>query len=409
MSFTKSSQNKKHSSFRKVMFAFMALSLVLSGIYYYILLETKEAKAAWGVPKISTAVTAASGNITLNEPAGIAQGDLMVACISYRSNAAFTLPTGGAWSLVATQQSLGDTDFSAGVGSGLMAYAVRGASAPNLVFTRTAGDIARGVIVAYTGGNATPYDTGSSLTAAYGTVASTTTFSTAEAGELIVACMGGGDNVTSSAFDAATDPATESGATDTTTAPTNGTWLERYDNGSNGGADEALAIADAIRQTAGATGIMQVTLSGNGRHVMVAGAFKQAPTAPSVTTNAATNVTHATARLNGQIDDAGGGDADQHGFAWGTNANLANGDTATTSLGTKAGTGTFYSDVPSVGTLSCGTTYYFRAYATNVTGTGYGSSILNFSSPCPTGATTIPGAKTKIQGGVRIQGGVKFK
>jgi len=230
---------------------------------------------AWDFIAVSAAVetTVAGGNITLNEPSGAAQGDLLVACIAYRSNAAFTLPSG--WALVATQQSSGDIDATNGIASGVMAYIVRGASAPSYVFTRTGGDVARGTVVCYRGNHATPYDTGSANTLGATSVTVTTgTITTAEANELIVAMGAGGDNYTWSAFDAATDPATASGATDTTTEPTAGTWIERHDSGSGTGADTSLAIADAIRSTAGATGQMQVTSSGAGRSVMIAGAFK---------------------------------------------------------------------------------------------------------------------------------------
>jgi hypothetical protein len=233
---------------------------------------------AWGVPKIGDGAEVSLDNISLTEPAGIAQGDLMVACISYRSNAAFTLPAGGEWTLVATQQSSGDTDATNGIASGLMAWCVRGASAPGLTFTRTGGNVAQGVIIAYTGGHASaPFDTGTANTLGSASVTVTTgTFSTAEAGELIVAMTSAGDTLTASAFDAATDPSTASGAIDTTTAPTNGTWLERFEVTTGTGADNGLSVADAVRATAGATGTIQATISGSARHVMIAGAFKLA-------------------------------------------------------------------------------------------------------------------------------------
>jgi hypothetical protein len=230
---------------------------------------------AWGVPKLGAVAetTVAGGNLTLAEPSGVAQGDLMVACIAYRDTPAFTLPSG--WALVATQQSSGDTDTTDGIGSGVMAYIVRGASAPALTWTRTAGNVARGCIVSYSGTDATPYDTGSANTLAVASATVTTgTITTAAAGELIVAMLAGGDNYSVSAFDAATDPTTASGATDTTTAPTDGTWIERVDSGTNTGADTVIAIADAVRATAGATGTIQCTTSGAGRSVMIAGAFK---------------------------------------------------------------------------------------------------------------------------------------
>jgi hypothetical protein len=241
---------------------------------------------AWGVPKIGAVAAVASGNLTVAEPAGIATGDLMVACIAYRSNATFTVP--GDWTIVATQQSSGDTDATNGIASGLMMWCVRGGSAPTLTFNRTAGDLAQGCIIAYTGGHAsTPFDTGTANTlgAASATV-TTGTFNTAEAGELIVAMVSCGDNLSTSAFDAATNPTTASGATDTTTAPTAGTWIERVDVGTNTGADGGLAIADAIRSAAGATGTIQATVSASARHVMIAAAFKLAVANPQTVTPA---------------------------------------------------------------------------------------------------------------------------
>jgi hypothetical protein len=160
-----------------------------------------------------------------------------------------------------------------------MFYVVRGASPPNLTVTRTAGDVAYAKVISYSGVNqASPYDTGSSATqGSAGATPTTATFNTAEANELIVAFVAYGDQYTVSAFDAATDPSTASGATDTTTVPTAGTWIERFDANSNTGADTGIGIADAIRATAGATGTIQATVSSaSGRNVMMAAAFKMA-------------------------------------------------------------------------------------------------------------------------------------
>lgn len=229
----------------------------------------------WGVPKIGANVIDATGNFDLVEPVGVAQGDLMVACIAMRGNAVLTQPAD--WLVAATQQNSGDTDATDGIASGAMFYIVRGASAPSLTCTRTLGDVAYAKIISYSGVNTvTPYDTGTSATqGSAGATPTTATFNTAEADELIVAFVAYGDQYSVSAFDAATDPATASGATDTTTAPTAGTWIERFDANSNTGADTGIGIADAIRATAGATGTIQATVSSAlGRNVMMAAAFK---------------------------------------------------------------------------------------------------------------------------------------
>ncbi len=238
---------------------------------------------AWEFVAIGSATTASSGNLTLTEPTGAQQSDLLVACISYRSTAAFTLPAG--WSLVATQQSSGNTtvDGTGSIGSGLMAYIVRGSSAPSLIFTRTSGDVAFGRIVAYRGVGPLPYDTGSANTLSGASVTVTTgTITTAKDDELIVVAACGARNSTFTAFDAATAPATGSGTGSTATNnPIKGEWSERGDSGTATGADCSLAIADARKETAGASGTIQATASSSARHVMIAGAFKLAPETPS--------------------------------------------------------------------------------------------------------------------------------
>jgi hypothetical protein len=228
---------------------------------------------AWGVPKLGTVAEVASGALTLAEPAGTAQGDLQIACIAIRSTVGFT---NADWTKIEGQLS-GDTDATNGIAAGEMWYRVRGAAAGTLQFSRTGGDLGRGCILGYTGGkqNATVVlgNHSSNTLAVASATATTGTISTTEATELIVAMSSAGDNLTASAFDA-TDPSTASGATDTTTAPTAGTWIERTDTGTNTGADGGLAVADAIRANAGATGTIQATISGTGRHVMIASAFR---------------------------------------------------------------------------------------------------------------------------------------
>ncbi len=222
---------------------------------------------AWSFVNVSSAVVVTSGNITLTEPANVAQGDLLVACIAYRSNAAFTLPSG--WSLVAPQQSSGNTSTttSTSIGSGLMAYIVRGSSAPALAFTRTNGDVALGRIAAFRGVNqSSPYDTGSANTLAVnGTAVTTTGITTAQGAELLVMAECGADNTTASAATAASDP-------------TSG-WSEHIDTNTSSGADTMLAISSATKGAAGATGTLQYTAGNSSRHVCIVGAFNLAPVA----------------------------------------------------------------------------------------------------------------------------------
>ena len=98
----------------------------------------------------------------------------------------------------------------------------------------------------------------------------------------------------------------------------------------------------------------------------------------AVQTDAATLVTPTTARLNGNLTANIADDVTQHGFEWSTNASLASG-VATTSLGSKSGTGAFTSDLTS---LTPETTYYFRAYASSTSLGILRGSILSFTALC---------------------------
>jgi len=221
-------------------------------------------------------------------------GDLLIACISSRiaSTTSITLPTGGEWTLVSEQKTNNTTASTSGIASGLMAYCVRGASNPNLTFTHpVAPSVALGRLIAYRGVNATsPKDTQTSSTTATATTAvSVTGLTTTQIEDLIVAMVGGGQEAAWSAFNA-TSPLGASAAT-VTTAPTT-TWSERADSLTTAGADTSLAIFDAVKVTAGATGNFTATASIGGGHVVIAGAFKIA--APAVTGYTLTVLTGAT-------------------------------------------------------------------------------------------------------------------
>ncbi|OGZ34600.1 MAG: hypothetical protein A2Y98_00340 [Candidatus Portnoybacteria bacterium RBG_19FT_COMBO_36_7] len=106
-------------------------------------------------------------------------------------------------------------------------------------------------------------------------------------------------------------------------------------------------------------------------------------TAPTVTNNTGeSGVSAYSAQLNGNITSTGVLTVTGRGFAWGTNANLSGGDTATTTSWGSFSTGTFYSDVSS---LTCNNPYYYRAWAQNSKGTSTASSIEPFTtSACAT-------------------------
>jgi hypothetical protein len=97
--------------------------------------------------------------------------------------------------------------------------------------------------------------------------------------------------------------------------------------------------------------------------------------APTLDTAAATNVGAGSATLNGEITAAGGANSTVRGFAFGTNSGLTGAVSTTTESGS-FGAATFTQNISG---LLAGVTYYYRAYATNPAGTGYGD-IVEFTS-----------------------------
>lgn len=93
------------------------------------------------------------------------------------------------------------------------------------------------------------------------------------------------------------------------------------------------------------------------------------PTLPTISTNAVTQITSATAFSGGNISNDGGGVITSRGVCWST-TEYPTIDNNKSNDGT--GTGSYESYV--IG-LDASTVYYIRAYATNNAGTGYGDQI----------------------------------
>ena len=118
----------------------------------------------------------------------------------------------------------------------------------------------------------------------------------------------------------------------------------------------------------------------------------------TVSTTTVTMIASTTARSGGSISSAGGGTISEKGVCWSTTANPTITD-AKTSNGT--GTATFVSDLTS---LTSGTLYHVRAYATNQAGTAYGDDItfttVSVSLPAvTTTAISAVAATTASSGG----------
>lgn len=96
---------------------------------------------------------------------------------------------------------------------------------------------------------------------------------------------------------------------------------------------------------------------------------------PTVSTDPASSVTTTTATLNGTVSDTGGANITVRGFEYG----LTTGYGSTT---TDTGSYTAGSFTGSITGLSCETTYNFRSYATNTSGTSYGINDTFTTSQC---------------------------
>ena len=93
------------------------------------------------------------------------------------------------------------------------------------------------------------------------------------------------------------------------------------------------------------------------------------PSAPSVTTAAASSVGTTSVKFNASSVSANHDDITEYGFKWGTTSACSSGTVTASNLGT----GTTFSTTKS--SLTNGTTYYFKAYATNGQGTTYGDPV----------------------------------
>ena len=104
------------------------------------------------------------------------------------------------------------------------------------------------------------------------------------------------------------------------------------------------------------------------------------PVVASTTT--VTNITATTASSGGNISSDGGAAITARGVVWSTTTNPTISNFKTTNAGT---TGSFTSSLTG---LTAGTLYYVRAYATNNSGTAYGSQITFTTQSPPTLAAT---------------------
>ena len=115
---------------------------------------------------------------------------------------------------------------------------------------------------------------------------------------------------------------------------------------------------------------------------------------PSVTTATPINITEYSAASGGNVTATGGAEVTAKGICWSTNQNPTISDFKTDE---GSGTGQFVSQIDK---LIPGSDYFVRAYATNISGTGYGPQVTL------TTLKTIPTIITKNVISISAMGGV---
>lgn len=202
----------------------------------------------------------ASGDLTVPAGGSPQLGDLYVVDIIYRDSVPFAVPAG--WqteNLINT----GDTTPVGGKPGLLQAWIVRGASAPDLTFTRTGGDMAAGRVSIYrpSTGQVHIVDSAIAESSSAGTTISIPSVTTAASGDLIHALGGAGRAVHPEPC-SSTDPGTASGTgTDIGTEPTAGLWINRGSNTGTLGADYGHDTFDGVHSSVGSTGAISISLA----------------------------------------------------------------------------------------------------------------------------------------------------
>ena len=132
--------------------------------------------------------------------------------------------------------------------------------------------------------------------------------------------------------------------------------------------------------------------------------------APTVTTQAVTNISTTTATGNGNITVLGCPNPTQHGVCWSTSENPTIVLSTKTEEGAKSTTGSFTSNITS---LTPGTVYHARAYATNNVGTSYGGEVsfttyTTTATVTTTAISSITSTSASSGGNVTSDGGASI-
>jgi hypothetical protein len=216
-----------------------------------------------------------TAELTIAEPVGTAQGDLVVIDVCHQDLTSIAAPAGltKVAEVLNGNASAGSTSAQR---SATTFYYVRGAAAPALAIG--AGATGKGIHATTYRRNAQAdvLDTFvSAFNAAAGVTLAAPSLTTAGPNELLHAFMAYGRVGNNSGMVATTDPATPSGTTASGTSgePVVGAWTEIYDNTQSGA---GIMVANAVKAAAGPTGALSVTFGNSSRQSMIVTAFKRA-------------------------------------------------------------------------------------------------------------------------------------
>ncbi|MBH8567410.1 putative Ig domain-containing protein [Microvirga sp. STS02] len=160
-------------------------------------------------------------------------------------------------------------------------------------------------------------------------------------------------------------------------------------SGGGAGADGSFGIA--VNGTQGVVGGRMVPTANFGTALTSGSAYAARvnfAAAPTVTTAAATGITINSAVLGGNVTADGGDAVTARGVVYSSTATTpAIGGGGVTQAANGTGTGAFSATISS---LTPGTTYYVRAYATNSVGTSYGAVVSFTTSAIVVAPATLP-------------------
>jgi hypothetical protein len=224
--------------------------------------------SAWAHVANGALTTAANGNLSLTEPSGAAEGDLLVAIIAYRNTAIFTAPEG--WT-IAQQEANPLTSGSSPRSSLVVAWRLRGSSAPSYAFTRSGGGVAQGGVIAFRGAAGSPADVSAKATIG---MAGGGGFTWEQMSELVTTS---GDELLVLAGAQAPDAGFGFPAAWSVTSndPGPDEWTDRLAGNTSTGDKVGIRVATAIKKRNGGTGGLSLNFfSAEAKHAHIAVSFK---------------------------------------------------------------------------------------------------------------------------------------